>query len=66
MKRKELDVPNFVPVPIRKITWENVYEREEDLVKKERYAKFFLTISVVVLIISIIALAALIIAWRTV
>lgn len=64
MKRKELDVPNFVPVPIRKITWENVYEREENLAKKERYASFILGLSVVALIACLIGLGVIVYTLR--
>lgn len=64
MRRKELDVPNFVPVPIRKITWENVYEREAELIRKERYASFILSLSAIVMIACVVGLAAIIYTLR--
>lgn len=64
MKRKELDVPNFVPVPIRKITWEDVCEREENIVKKERYARLILGLSVVAMIACLIGLGVIIYTLR--
>lgn len=64
MRRKELDVPNFVPVPIRKITWENVYEREAELIKKERYASFILSLSVIVMIACIVGLGVIVYTLR--